>query len=135
MHSPSSLPTKLHIPKTSQNTTTTTHLLNGNEYPPLHRCLLYLPPLGFHWLAMLHSLVHPQYQLRDLHRTFLARKGPHFPGHPELHTRLEGVRDASPTQTYSFLPASWAGDTHEETNILSISDQEEMGQASTRPSY
>ena len=26
---------------------------------------------------------------------------------------------------YSFLPASWAGDTHEETNILPIGDQEE----------
>ena len=29
------------------------------------------------------------------------------------------------TQTYSFLPASWVGDTHEETNFLPISDQEE----------
>ena len=32
------------------------------------------------------------------------------------------VRDASLTQMYSFLPASWAGDTHEETDILPISD-------------
>ena len=35
------------------------------------------------------------------------------------------VMDASPTQTYSFLPASWAGDTHEETDFLPIGDQEE----------
>ena len=45
------------------------------------------------------------------------------------------VRDASPTQMYSFLPASWVGDTHEETDILPISDQEEIGQATTRPLY
>ena len=35
------------------------------------------------------------------------------------------VKDASPTQTHSFLPASWVGDTHEETDILPIGDQEE----------
>ena len=27
--------------------------------------------------------------------------------------------------THSFLPASWAGDTHEETDFLPISDREE----------
>ena len=37
------------------------------------------------------------------------------------------VMDASSTRTYSFLPASWAGDTHEETNILPIGNQEEKG--------
>ena len=35
------------------------------------------------------------------------------------------VRDARPTQTYSFLPASWTGDTHEETNFLPIGNREE----------
>ena len=35
------------------------------------------------------------------------------------------VKDARPTQTYSFLPASWAGDTHEETDFLPTGDQEE----------
>ena len=35
------------------------------------------------------------------------------------------VRDARPTQTYSFLPASWVGDTHKETNFLPIGDREE----------
>ena len=35
------------------------------------------------------------------------------------------VKDASLTQTYSFLPASWAGDTHEETDFLPIGDREE----------
>ena len=37
----------------------------------------------------------------------------------------DSVKDASLTQTYSFLPASWAGDTHEETNFLPIGDREE----------
>ena len=46
-----------------------------------------------------------------------------------------GVRDASLTQVYSFLPASWAGNTHEETDILPIGDREEMGQVTTRLSY
>ena len=35
------------------------------------------------------------------------------------------VKDASLTWTYSFLPASWAGDTHEETDFLPIGDREE----------
>ena len=35
------------------------------------------------------------------------------------------VKDASLTRTYSFLPASWAGDTHKETNFLPIGDREE----------
>ena len=36
------------------------------------------------------------------------------------------VKDASPTQMYSFLPASWVGDTHEETDFLPIGNQEEQ---------
>ena len=32
------------------------------------------------------------------------------------------VRDARLTQTYSFLPASWTGNTHEETDFLPIGD-------------
>ena len=35
------------------------------------------------------------------------------------------VRNARSTRTYSFLPASWTGDTHEETNFLPIGDREE----------
>ena len=35
------------------------------------------------------------------------------------------VKDASLTRTYSFLPASWVGDTHKETDFLPIGDQEE----------
>ena len=34
------------------------------------------------------------------------------------------VKDARLTQTYSFLPASWVGDTHGETNFLPIGDRE-----------
>ena len=45
------------------------------------------------------------------------------------------VKDASLTQTYSFLPASWAGDTHEETDVLPISDREETGWSTTSPSF
>ena len=35
------------------------------------------------------------------------------------------VKDASLTRTYSFLPASWVGDTHEETDFLPIGNREE----------
>ena len=35
------------------------------------------------------------------------------------------VKDASPTQMYSYLPTSWAGDTHEETDFLPIGIREE----------
>ena len=47
--------------------------------------------------------------------------------HPDLAYAASqlGVRNARPTQTYSFLPASWTGNTHEETDILPIGDQEE----------
>ena len=34
------------------------------------------------------------------------------------------VKDASLTRMYSFLPASWAGDTHEETDFLPIGNRE-----------
>ena len=37
------------------------------------------------------------------------------------------VKDARLTQTYSFLPASWMGNTHKETDFLPIGDQEEKG--------
>ena len=45
------------------------------------------------------------------------------------------VMDASSIRMYSFLPASWVGDTHEETDILPISEREEGRRATTRPSY
>ena len=38
--------------------------------------------------------------------------------------RLVVVKDARLTQTYSFLPASWAGNAHEETDFLPIGDRE-----------
>ena len=37
------------------------------------------------------------------------------------------VKDASSTPTYSFLPASWVGDAHGETDFLPIGDREETG--------
>ena len=40
----------------------------------------------------------------------------------------QDVRNARSTQTYSFLPASWTGNTHEETDFLPISDREEKGE-------
>ena len=53
----------------------------------------------------------------ELHRCF---------GHiaPSVAHQL-AVKDASLTRTYSFLPASWAGDAHEETDFLPIGDREE----------
>ena len=36
----------------------------------------------------------------------------------------QSVKDTRLTQTYSFLPASWAGDAHEETDFLPIGDRE-----------
>ena len=38
---------------------------------------------------------------------------------------VSGVKDARSTQMYSFLPASWTGDAHEETDFLPIGDREE----------
>ena len=35
---------------------------------------------------------------------------------------------------YSFLPASWAGDTHEETDFLPIGDREEKERCLNRRS-
>ena len=43
-------------------------------------------------------------------------------GHGEDHINKLLVKDASSTRTYSFLPASWAGDTHKETDVLPIGD-------------
>ena len=41
-----------------------------------------------------------------------------------FQTFMNHVKDASLTQTYSFLPASWAGNTHKETDFLPIGDRE-----------
>ena len=45
-----------------------------------------------------------------------------FDVHWGYNVKDASVKDARPTQTYSFLPASWAGDTHEETDFLPIGD-------------
>ena len=37
-----------------------------------------------------------------------------------VHLEKMSVKDASLTQMYSFLPASWVGNTHEETNVPPI---------------
>ena len=44
------------------------------------------------------------------------------------------VKDASLTQTYSFLPTFWAGDTHEETDFLPMSGSGRQGTIS-KPLY
>ena len=54
----------------------------------------------------------------------LATEGP-FVAEEDKGKASSSVKDASLTQAYSFLPASWAGDTHEETNFLPIADREE----------
>ena len=38
---------------------------------------------------------------------------------------MRSVKDASLIRVYVFLPASWVGDTHEETDFLPIGDREE----------
>ena len=43
------------------------------------------------------------------------------------------VKNASPTRSYSFLPASCVGNTHEETDFLPIGNREEKeGQSLNR---
>ena len=54
----------------------------------------------------------------------LAIEGP-FVAEEDKEKASSSVKDARLTQTYSFLPASWVGDTHEETDFLPIGDQEE----------
>ena len=54
----------------------------------------------------------------------LATRGP-FVTEEDKGKASSFVRDASLTQTYSFLPASWAGDTHKETVVLPIRNREE----------
>ena len=56
----------------------------------------------------------------------LATESP-FVAEEDKEKASSSVKDARPTQTYSFLPASWMGDTHEETDFLPIGDREEKG--------
>ena len=56
----------------------------------------------------------------------LATEGP-FVAEEDKGKASSFVKDARPTQMYSFLPASWTGDTHEETDFLPIGNQEEKG--------
>ena len=65
-------------------------------------------------------MVGPTWQL------LLATKGP-FVTEEDKGKASSFVKDASPTQTYSFLPAFWAGNTHKETNVLPIGNREEKG--------
>ena len=57
----------------------------------------------------------------------LLATGSPFVTEEDKRKASSSVKDASLTQTYSFLPASWAGDTHEETDFLPISDREAKG--------
>ena len=57
-------------------------------------------------------------------RLLLATEGP-FVVEEDKGKASSSVKDASLTQTYSFLPASWAGDAHKETDFLPIGDREE----------
>ena len=51
----------------------------------------------------------------------LATEGP-FVAEEDKGKASSSVKNARPTQMYSFLPTSWAGDTHEETDFLPIGD-------------
>ena len=57
----------------------------------------------------------------------LATKGP-FVTEEDKGKASSFVKDASPTQTYVYLPASWVGDTHKETDVLPIGNREEKGE-------
>ena len=54
----------------------------------------------------------------------LAMEGP-FVTEEDKGKAISSVKDARLTQMYSFLPASWAGNTHEETDFLPIGNREE----------
>ena len=54
----------------------------------------------------------------------LLAMGSPFVAEEDKGKASSSVKDASLSRTYSFLPASWAGDTHEETDFLPIGDQE-----------
>ena len=56
-------------------------------------------------------------------RLRLATEGP-FVVEEDKGKASSSVKDARLTQMYSFLPASWVGDTHRETNFLPIGDRE-----------
>ena len=45
------------------------------------------------------------------------------------------VKDTRTTRMCTFLPASWVGNTHKETNVLPIGDQVEMEQMTIELSY
>ena len=51
----------------------------------------------------------------------LATEGP-FVAEEDKEKASSSVNDARSIQTYSFLPASWVGNTHEETDFLPIGD-------------
>ena len=57
-------------------------------------------------------------------RLLLATESP-FVVEEDKGKTSSSVKDASLTWTYSFLPASWVGDTHEETDFLPIGNREE----------
>ena len=59
-------------------------------------------------------------------RLLLATEGP-FVTEEDKEKASSSVKDARPTQMYSFLPASWVGDAHGETNFLPIGNREEKG--------
>ena len=66
-------------------------------------------------------------------RLLLATGSP-FVAEEDKGKASSSVKDASLTQTYSFLPTFWAGDTHEETDFLPIGDLRRKGTMS-KPSY
>ena len=65
-----------------------------------------------------------QWAVGSTWQLLLATEGP-FVAEEDKGKASSSVKDARLTQTCSFLPASWAGDTHEETNFLPIGDREE----------
>ena len=78
---------------------------------PLH---LFCLPIAQREVLLVNVLTNPILYERII-ASALYHNDPIFP---------QAVKDASLSQVYSFLPASWVGDTHEETDFLPIGDRE-----------
>ena len=65
-----------------------------------------------------------QWAVGSTWQLLLATGGP-FVAEEDKGKASSSVKGARSTQAYSFLPASWVGNTHEETDFLPIGNQEE----------
>ena len=64
----------------------------------------------------------------------LATESP-FVAEEDKGKASSSVKDARSSLMYSFLPAFWMGNAHEETDFLPIGNQEDKGLTTTELSY